>query len=211
LPCPRDKFAVISASWNIAKKKSAPPLDRGLTKCYLFPNMENIVTVNPATTTVKPGRVSAKLRISPRVLSDLIVVAIGEASIKTADGKGSRRILSLKDGCILGVAQHLRSHGFPPKRLRECCDLIKARWNELFPEPFHFEVLGPDELKAPMVPSKDCYFLVAATSLEDKFTVNIVPYPQMAIALMNRSGCVSSLVNLSAIIPGFAMMMWFAQ
>jgi hypothetical protein len=174
-------------------------------------NNDPLVTVDPKSITVKPGRVSARLRISPRVLSDLIVVAIGEASIKTADGKGSRRILSLKDACILGVAHHLRGHGFPPNRLRQCCDLIKARWDELFPEAFHFQVLGADKLQAPTVPSKDCFFLVAATSLEDEFTVNIVPYQQVAIALMNRSGCVSSLVNLSAIIPGFAMMMWFAQ
>jgi hypothetical protein len=68
------------------------------------------------------------------MLSDLIVNSIGEASLTTAHGRGSRRVLSLSDSVILFIAQDLRDVGFAPGDLKTVSSFLRGHWSDIFPE-----------------------------------------------------------------------------
>ncbi len=100
-----------------------------------------IIEIDPRTHPLKPGVVAKVLSVSPRVISDLITVSLGEASIKQADGRGSRRVLSVQDGILLAISQKLRDYGLSPGRLRMVCNFLKDQWADTFPVTlFRWEV-----------------------------------------------------------------------
>lgn len=172
---------------------------------------KRLIHINPQTFKVRPGGVSARLNVTPRVLSDLIVLTIGEASFQQADGRGTRRILSMKDACLVGLGKQLREHGFPPKRFRRCCDLVKDAWENLWPDGFTFTVKGPDSLQLPFLREKDFVYLVADSTLEQDFSASLVMRAELGKVLLRTSLSATTIVNLSGVIPGLGMTFYFAK
>ena len=69
------------------------------------------IKINWTKSTLRPGHMALFMGVSSRVVSDLVRGTIGEASIRGADGRGTKRVLSVKDGVLvyLGKRSTLRA------------------------------------------------------------------------------------------------------
>lgn len=74
---------------------------------------------------ITPGQLAKVLEVTPRVISHHVEQFIGEASIKPANGRGSRRILSYVDALLVYVGSKLNTIGVSHRRINEICRWLK--------------------------------------------------------------------------------------
>lgn len=94
------------------------------------------MVIDPRKAQVRPGHLGARLGVSSRICADLITGMIGEASVRPAAGRGSKRILTVQDAAIVAVGKRYRDSGVPPGRVKRICNFIRDNWDELFPPTF---------------------------------------------------------------------------
>lgn len=118
-----------------------------------------VLHIDPDSAELKPGNLSRAIGATPRVTSDLITVCLGEASIVGASGRGSRRVLSVKDGATVAVGKKFRDYGFSPGRVRCICDFMKEHWDDALPTRFQATpaqvIVGSDKGYSLKVSAKD--------------------------------------------------------
>jgi len=103
------------------------------------------VDIDWERSTIRPGQLARLLGVSPRVVSDLITGTIGEASIRGAEGRGTKRILSVQDGFLVYLGKRFRDIGLPPVRVRHLCDAVRDSWSLIYPPVVHLEERDSDD------------------------------------------------------------------
>jgi hypothetical protein len=144
------------------------------------PNRDQGLEIDPLTARITPKPLADHLKVSARVLSDLVTVTIGEASIQGAAGRGSRRILTGQDAILIAFGKQLRDIGLPPSRIKYVIGILKAKWTEAFPANFKRTPsikkteYGPEDATRHSFPKPTWLFLSPTVPMADQETLQDV-------------------------------------